>query len=998
MCDMKKRQIIALCFITTLNLLFSSLSPTMIRATPQQNIEITTVDKQTDKTELTIAYDAKENSELILKTSEKKMLDLKFLKEELGENNVINNSDEDEFKLTLDKLETGTLKLRISNQKHFILSILDAKENLILDKEFNQVAKQDIKEPEKISETPTSDEKEEKTPEEPNSDTKPTDEQAEKGFDEDQNDLENNNADEATWIRSDNLRVSQGPMLEYTDGSKIIPYLYFGDYLAANNRESIISLSAKKGASRKDSLTAPNSAVFQAERGVDISRGPGTRGTHIYTSHYGDNQSRDSFYRDLKTNVEEDKPYGSPGSFTSNTLYNYVEKTDSANKPGMSGPDKYPTKGDDAYYAMMGTPQFYYRVNAETGFEEQRMVFMQQAFRVKKGKRPNPQITTTIKMRFDNAGKVITTINYKNTGRDTFEKFIGFSNHDLSLNKDGDEITMYDSQGKLKKIGNYIPMRSLGDNRGMYIQSTNNEVRTSFYLNHQNGPEGWAARSIGKSYVAEKGFMEAGIVLGAIGYMSERYFPWKIGKTYKDNTFFDKDTRTYRSPYVPSNLFNSFNTYEDRGDRGSGKANSANARLGTEENGAAWDSGLVLRTSPKTLVTGESVTLEYASKTDVPGKTFSPVLEIDQKGTDDNPELLALKRDDINISGSWYDFDSTLIKTYYTIDDENKDHATLFDVFGQTTADRNSGKIHTWKNTISVKDLDKGKHKLRIWAQDNEGHLSSISEHVFKFIKPATKAPQIHVISPHSALKEPHNPVTHNLTVKGIWADKDSKKIKSITYKIDDEPEVHIEKDLANTKPSKFRQWQIEEKDITQHNDFDLHTMRLKIIDSEGNEGTDNFHFQHVPGNLQLTAPHDIEFGTHAVSSTTPTSVKPAINDGKVLLEDYRDEHSGPVGVTLSIDKFYKEEPHPDNPLKPNNRDEREFLPHEVYWKKQLVNTNNLLIGDTGDAKNNQWQEATDFTDEVLNNLKINFQAHPEGQSNGKYVSHWTWQIVDSMQ
>ncbi len=984
---MKKRQTIVFCFITTLNLLFSSLlSPTTIQASPKQNLEITAIEKQKDNTELTIVYDAKENSELILRTSEKNVLDQDFLKQELSEDKVISNVEENEFKLTLDKPETDTLKIRINNQKNFTLSVFDSKNNLILDKEFNQATKQDIKEPE----TPTP--KEETPVEKPVTDS-------EKSFgEEDQNDLENDNADEATWIRSDNLRVSKGNILEYSDGSKIIPYLYFGDYLAANNNESIISLSAQKGKSRKDSLTAPNSGVFHAERDVDISRGPGTNGTHIYTSHYGDNQSRDTFYSDLKTNVEEDKPYGSPGSFTSNTLYNYVEKTDSFNKPGTSGPDVYPTKDDDAIYARMETPKFYYRVNEETGLEEQRMVFKQQAFKRKKGKKANPQITTSIKMRFDNAGKVITNITFKNTGNDTFEKFIGFSNHDLSLNKDGQEIFSSDNKGHTKKIGNYIPMRSLGNNRGMYIQSTNNEVRTSFFLNHPNGPEGWAARSVGKSYVANKGFMEAGIILGAIGYMSERYFPWKIGKTYKDNTFFDRDNRVYRSPYVPSNLFNSFNTYEDRGDRGNGKAKTANARLGTEENGAAWDSGLVLRTAPKTLVSGESTTLEYASKTDVPGKTFSPVLEIDQKGTDDNPELLALERNDIKISGSWYDFDSTLIKTYYTIDDENKDHATLLDVFGQTTSDKNSGKIHSWDTNLSVKNLDKGKHKLRIWAQDNEGHLSSISEHVFKFVKPATKAPQIHVISPHSALKEPHNPLTHNLTVKGIWSDKDSKHIKSISYKVDDKQEIHIEKNLPNTKPNKMKQWQIQEKDITEHNDFDLHTMKLKIVDSEGNEGTDTFHFQHVPGNMQLTAPDEIEFGVHAVSPTSPTRVKPNMKNDKVFLEDYRDNRSGPVGVTLSIDKFYKKDSSLESPLKPNNnKKEREFLPHEVYWKNRTVNTNNLLIGDTGDHKENQWQESTDFTDDVLNNLEINFKSHPGGQSSGKYVSRWTWQTIDSI-
>lgn len=50
---------------------------------------------------------------------------------------------------------------------------------------------------------------------------------------------------------------------------------------------------------------------------------------------------------------------------------------------------------------MYALPKLYYRKDPDTGFEEQKLVYEQQAFFTSKRGRDNPQITTTIHMKFD---------------------------------------------------------------------------------------------------------------------------------------------------------------------------------------------------------------------------------------------------------------------------------------------------------------------------------------------------------------------------------------------------------------------------------------------------------------------------------------------------------------------------------------------------------------------------------------------------------------------
>jgi len=958
---MRRKKAILLCLFTTISIAFLCFKTT-VKAEPITNpitdADITDITNEKDFDEVTISYVLEDKKELILKSSEKDVIDLNALKSELGEANIKINSEKNEIKINLDKPDKIDFKILVNNKTPFKLSALDSAGKLIFEKDFNAIEK----------------------------------------YNDDEDD-EYNNADEATWKISDKLLVSEGPILEHSDGTTTRPYLYFGDYNFAKNRISIAESYASKGKSRINSLTAPNSAILYAEKGSRIQDGPDAPNNHIYTSHYGDNQTFDHVFDNLNI---EDRAYGSANSFTSNNLFNYVVQTDEWTMPGTSGPDKLGKS-----YSMPEKPKFYHRTNPQTGLEEQRMVFTQRAFATTKEKRLNPVITTTIKMSFNNAGRVITNITFKNTGEDVFNNFSGISNHDLSLNKDGKEIT---DNGK--KIGNYVPMRSLGNERGMYIQSKNNEIRTSFYMNHADGPNAWAARSFGRSYLATKGYMYNPGVAGLILASSERYYPWKSGKPKGRGSFYNKATNSYKAPHVPKSTYNAFESQRDHGDKETNL--NSGVRLGVKEGDPLWDAGVTMRTPPKALAKGESVKLEYSTQTDINGKMFNPVLELDHQGTNDTPELLPLDAKKLEVSGSWYDFDSPSVTLYYSIDsEESEDYHPLL-VGNQKPEQSANGTIFNFKKNIDISNLDKDKHRLRFILVDSDENYSHIKERVIKFIKPATVEPQINITSPGSTAKEPNTPFDDMISITGIWSDKDSKTIKSITYKIDEEPDKFISENIDNKTPGKLKRWSINDLDIKKFNDFKLHKIKLKITDVDGNEGTDTFYFKHIPGSMQLTAPEHIDFGSLSVSPNSLAPVKPKTVDGKVLLDDYREEKSNPVGISLSIDKFYKEDPLPPgdgddgddgddsgsagDPDKYLDGDKpKETLVHDVYWNNKLADSNNLIVGKTPGPKNDQWQQSTDFTDEVLKNLKLNFRAHEEGQSIGNYVSHWTWQTVDSL-
>lgn len=976
---MKKKSLLLLILISSLLLLFSTTSVKAAAAdTPMTDADISQVFPHKDNTEIIVSYVLEDQKELILKTTEKDVLDIEALKKELGEDNVLNDAEKNETIVKLDPKKIS-FKLFVDNQKPFTLSVHKINGEEIFNYDVNDTNQT------RDSITPTDDDE-----------------------------------DESGWVFSEMLKVSEGPILKHSDGSSTRPLLYFGDYNYAVARMSISDAFGIRGKSRIDSLTTPGTAVLYSSKDSRIEDGAKGKGNHIYTDHYGDHQENDYDMSSIinmglkgEPREAEDRPLGSSRSYTSNNLYNYVVESDGVGVPGVSGPNKLGVS-----YAMLDTPKFYYRTNPQTGFEEQKLVFNQKAFYAYKKGRNNPEITTTIKLSFNKTGRVQTKIAFKNTGSYHFGNFVGLSNHDLSLNKDNQEIK--DKYGK--GIGNYVKLRALGNSRGMYMQSGDNQVRTTYYLNRENGPAGWAGRSSSKSYIATKGFMHSPGLVELIGSSNERYYPWKIGKeayswilfSKRPTKFFNKDINGFRSPYVMEKLFNAFDDYWDKGDL---ERKEVGVRLGVKENDPTWDAGLTMRTSPRDLLTGQTIKLEYESQIDVKGTTFNPVFELDLHGTTDNPQIISAeqfaKNNKLPIIGTWYDFDSTDVTMYYSIDSEDPEDDQILFNRSQSSNDAFNGKLNDiTKVNLPLKGLDLGMHTIRFYMVDKEGHRSQMQEHVLKISKPVTNEPQIDVTSPGSTSKGPYKVYGDSIDIKGTWSDKNSKNIKSISYQINNHDEKIVRENIANPTLGQQNIGDIDDLDISCCNNFDKNKIVFKIVDEEGLVGTDSFYFQHVPGGLTLSAPEEIDFGTLAVSPTGGTPVKPTIKEGEILLGDYRQQDATPISVSLKMDKFYKEEKHnegnsddslanidiPDKTKNAGNEPSKEALVHDIYWKDKMINGNDLIIGQSAQKTGSQWEYKTNLTDNVLKNLKIRFRSDENGASSGKYVSHWTWQTVDSVQ
>jgi len=751
-------------------------------------------------------------------------------------------------------------------------------------------------------------------------------------------------------------------------------------------------------------LTAPNSGIIYAEPGSRIEDGLKSNRNHIYTTHYGDSQKNDY---STALQEAENTSYGSPTSYTSNNLFNYVVNTDNRRKPGTACPNKLGKS-----YSMIDEPTLYHRINPKTGFEEQRLVYKQRAYYVDKRGRSNPEITTSIKMSFTRTGRVNTDISYKNTGSDLFENFIGFSNHDLSLNKDGGELIGITG----KKSGNFIPMRALGNERGMYLQDPGNEIRTSFYMNQNNGPGGWAARSASRSYLATKGYLYNPGLLG-LTPIRETYYPWKIGKG--GSSFFDRNNNVYKFPYTPSGYHNAFRDQNDTGDKG--KKKPAGTRLGTKtEKDPNWDSGVTMRTVPASLPAGTTVHLSYGTMTDVPGSTFNPVAEFDSLGTEEEPQIKQLGTKELTFDGHWYDFDSKNVKIYYSIDTGDSQDIkknVLLDE-NQTQQDADNGTFHDFSKVIDISALEKGAHKISFMAEDEDGNQSVIQHHNFKLIKKvnSSDSPQIDVTSPIGTIQNPHVPITDKLDLSGSLSYGKSKKIKTLSYSIDDQDEVIHKENISNYKPGRFIPWNVNGLDIHSYNDLKRHKIDFKVTTEDGKTDTDTFYFQHAVGSTHLVAPAEIDFGKILASPNADSPISPDLKDKKVLLEDFRSEGAGKLGVSLTIDKFYKDKDYlnddnDDGDDSESNMDgdgdedddgplarTEESLLHDVYWDGQAVNSENILIGKTAANKNDEWRQITDFTDEVSKKLKINFRSGAIGATPGKYISRWTWQTIDSIE
>lgn len=768
--------------------------------------------------------------------------------------------------------------------------------------------------------------------------------------DDDDDDADQPDTNELTWIRSDSLRISKGPTLRHADGTSAVPFLYFGGFKYAAEGMKIKAAFAKDthdsyAQGRVDSLTAPNSLVITVPRGGSIDNGPTGNGNHIYGNAYGDVHVLDG-------------SMGSKGDFVTTDIYNLEVPSDKATKPSVAGPGILNKK-----YSMLDAPQFSYRIDPKTGFEQQRMIFFQQV------KRNNDVYEVEVKIiqKFEKNGRVITEITYTNTGNKPLVRFMGFAFKDFSLTKDFREIR--DSKGK--KVGDYVPMRALGNGRGIYLQSGITESRYNLFTNLPNGPSSWAGRSISKAHDQQKGYIN-GFILG-IGSGSR--FPWYSGEGNVSHG-------NYESPDVPKGLKNSFNDMNDLGDAGLNL--NAGARLGgVKETERAWDSGFAMHTKPLTLDVEKSVVMNYASQIDIVGAKFAPAIELDKKGTEPAPDIIQSDAQNYRLTGTWYDFDSTNAELYYTVDLDDTHHGKLLKKLKQSEQSANAGKPQEWSNSIPIGDLDEGLHFIRVWVQDSDGNLSEVAETVINITPPPNVIPTITILSPESSEKNPFSPTTHSLSLTGTWSDVDSPLMKSATYKVDDEEEILLYKNFKNAIPGSTYFWELPDLQMNKYNDLKLHKVTFTITDEEGNSSSDIFYFQHKDGSFQVVAPHAIDFGTEHIFGTNTKKIKPDIS-GTLQVHDFRSKNQSPLKITLSVEKFINED------------DENSTLDHRLYWDKQQRADQELFIAKTPAASNEDWLTTTNLTDLIKKNIEMDFKDN-ESTVTGTYTSSWTWKAIESI-
>ncbi|MFD1418278.1 hypothetical protein [Companilactobacillus keshanensis] len=756
-------------------------------------------------------------------------------------------------------------------------------------------------------------------------------------------------AEELTWIRSDSLRVGKGPVLKHADGTSAVPFLYFGDYTFASTGMKIKAAFAKDthnshAIGRVDSLTAPNSLVITVPRGGDINNGPTEAGNHIYGNTYGDAHSLDG-------------SFGAKGDFVTTDIYDLEVPSDRLNRPSVAGPGVLEKK-----YSMVEAPMFFYRIDPKTGFEEQRMVFFQQV----KRNHTLYEVEVKIVQRFEKNGRVITEINYKNTGSKPISRFMGFAFKDFTLTKDFAEIR--DDNGK--KAGDFVPIRALGNNRGVYLQSGITVSRYNLFTNLPNGPSSWAGRSISKAHDQHKGYSN-----GLLGLGGGSRFPWYVGEG-------DVSHGTYISPDVPKGLKNSFSDMNDLGDAGLNL--NAGSRLGgVRENERAWDSGFAMHTKVQTLDVEKSVIMHYASQIDIIGAKFAPAIELDQKGTEVMPDIIQNGAQNYRVTGTWYDFDSTRAELYYNIDTDDTHQGKLIKKLSQSEQSSKNGKPQEWSDSISIADLTDGLHYLRVWVKDSDGNLSEVAQTVINITAPPSIVPTIDILSPESSKTNPFNPTTNNLSLTGTWSDKDSQKIKSVTYKVDDENEEILFQDFENKSPGTIYFWELPALSINKFNDLNLHKVVLTITDYDNNSDSDTFFFQHQEGSYQLIAPHSIDFGTESTSDKSTRKIKPDIS-GSLQVHDFRSKNQSPLKVILSVDNFT------------HDLESERTLDHKFYWNNQPIEAKELLIGETQAASSEEWLTTTNLTDTIKNNIQLDFKNNHSTIA-GTYTSTWTWKAVESL-
>ncbi|WP_125760870.1 hypothetical protein [Companilactobacillus hulinensis] len=970
---------LVLILLLGLSTLFTNIIYSYATTTTETKAEFTSIKETDNGFTGTIKYNLKSETEVLsINSSDISKFDLDILKKQLGNKNVTLQKNQNNILLNLkehvDKSLNGEFDFKINKIDSITISITDSKNNFLASKKLDVEAKLPTMESVLTNNADEKDKSKNNL-----TDINTVDETKEKAA------AQDDDQDDTNWTQTYNLRLSRGPTLEHASGSKATPFLYFGDFFYAR-KQMLVKDAYQKDTGRGkdgrfDSLTAPNFAtvvqpegdneelntIDDGEKGDnDVGKEFITKGRHIYTHNNGDGQHKD--------NVT-----GSKGTFVTTDLHNYNHVTDHKTMPSMMGPDHL-----GSTVAMLTIPKLFYKLDPQTGFEQQKLIFQQQyvAGKIKY------KLEMTIIIKFNRSGEMVTEVSYKNIGDKEFKNFIGFVFHNIAFNRD--YVQEYDKDKKIYH-GGYVPLRSLGNNRGMYAQSDSVHARVNFHMNLDNEPEAWAARTTTDSSHQFKGYTSSGGILSLVftGILQAKFTgnPWKHHMNDRYN-----HTPWYQPGNLPKGMFNSFRTYEDPGDKGHDPG--AGKKLGRiygkkdfgayiDENTYLWDAGVTMRTEPTTLEVDDSKTIRYSRTFDIMDEKFAPVIILDQNGTKDKPDNIEAGQTDYKLTGSWYDFDSESGDLFWTMDDENPDKKKKkINTYSQNDKDKTSGVPHDWNETISIQKYKPGLHTVNVWMVDSEGNKSIVQTTTINIAKAPTNEPQIIIANPYSTEASPFAPNGDTINLKGYWTDLNSPTIKEISYSIDDNPENIITTNLSNPNLGKEVNWEIPQVNISHLTDLKLHKIIVNIYDDDGLNGSDILYFQRKEGTCRLTAPTEIDFGKHFLDGKNTSKIHPQF-ENKLEVDDYRANTGKPMKLTLHINKFI------------NSEYEQMKLNHCVYWEGQQCATNDLPIGVSNNPKDGTWLTKTDFTDLIKQKLSLVFQFDGLPKA-GEFNSKWDWILTDA--
>lgn len=669
---------------------------------------------------------------------------------------------------------------------------------------------------------------------------------------------------------------------------------------------------------------------------------------------YGDSKNTNQYY--TSTYGDNTIQKSTPENFVTTDIYE--DKSGKTKKPVVAGPDAKPW--NSPYHGKQNV-HLYYKKDPQSGLEEQRLTFEQS--------KNNSKILIKITQRFIVKQQVEIRTSFTNIGKTGTAPIAGYAFRDLTPN-----ITTKQNNKVFPR--NYL--RSLGLNQGVYVGDQEYDGRFEVYLDgYSDSPYAWAGRSSVKS-----DFISGG----------NKNFPWQ------------PNNASFRPEY------NAFSDIDDQGDKHHDPGMDGTWIVSKQ------DFGITMHTKRKVLMPNESVSMTYKTNYDINVKKH-PTISLKRGGDQANPIILDSKTTSYLLEGEWHHYDSKSVQIFYTLDDPNMDNKQLLPgkengTFTQLPGDQAIGKAHDFSSNIPLGKLEPGVHTIRVVASsENDKNSSEVKTIVLYVTNPAKPVPDIEILAPKedSSAKNPDKLSNDQINLAGQWLDSDSKKVK-ITYSLDNQDPQILGDNIINSDLSKPQHWELNDFDISEINDINIHKITFTISDYKADgktidhEVSKAYYFQREKNeSWEIIAPDGIDFGTNNLPSGKSVTANPTF-DGSVQFNDQRSlksngENQG-LQLTLSVSEFELDEPETDNQNDESAVPLPKSLRSHVSWNdpqsSKMIGTSTFIIPQVLRPDSKVWKKTTDLTELVESSIKLHIHEL-ENTDGGKFTSTWTWSVTDSL-